>query len=202
MSDKVKKVEKAQFVNATEKDGKITLTFLDEDRVYDVNWNKKAFDNTIGDYIDSDYKEEQVEKWSQEYFGVPTDRLEEAYGIYLTIYVYDTYASLWESQVKFTKEQKGKSENTVIDDIEVTDQAILIYYQFDGQKHRSRMSYSSKVGSRYYMNPIEKKRKFRSFEEKYGVPVEDKDKLIGKKIKVTVKPSFGYFYGDITYIDD
>lgn len=196
------KIEKAELVNVEEKDGKITLTFLANERVYDINWNKKAYDSALNDYVESEIKEQQVENWSQEYFGVPTKDLPTVLGATLPIYSYDTYASLWESQVKFTKEDKGKKENTVIDDIQITEDAILIFYTFEGQKHRSRMGFSTKVGNNFYLNPIQQRKQFKNFEQKFGVPVEDKDTLVGKKIQVTVKQAFSHYYGDVTYIDD
>lgn len=190
-----------KLVDVTEIDGKINLLFLANDRVYEVGWNKKAYDSALGQFIESEQKEAQVEEWAQNYFKCSVDNLKDAIGTVCPIYSYDTYCSLWESQVKFTKDDNRKNEVTVIDEIDVTEDAIYIYYKFDGQKHRSRMGYSTKVGNEFYQNPIKKKKQFANFEDKYGVPVEEKDKLIGKKIKVTVKKAFNSYYGDITYLE-
>ena len=190
-----------KLVDVTEIDGKINLLFLANDRVYEVGWNKKAYDSTLGQFIESEQKEAQVEEWAQNYFKCSVDNLKDAIGTVCPIYSYDTYCSLWESQVKFTKDDNRKNEVTVIDEIDVTEDAIYIYYKFDGQKHRSRMGYSTKVGNEFYQNPIKKKKQFANFQDKYGVPVEEKDKLIGKKIKVTVKKAFNSYYGDITYLE-
>ncbi len=190
-----------KLVDVTEIDGKINLLFLANDRVYEVGWNKKAYDSTLGQFIESEQKEAQVEEWAQNYFKCSVDNLKDAIGTVCPIYSYDTYCSLWESQVKFTKDDNRKNEVTTIDEIDVTEDAIYIYYKFDGQKHRSRMGYSTKVGNEFYQNPIKKKKQFANFQDKYGVPVEEKDKLIGKKIKVTVKKAFNSYYGDITYLE-
>lgn len=194
-------IKDAKLVNVQEQDGKITLTFLGNEKVYDVIWNKKKFDTNSGEFVESEEKENTVEEWSKQYFKCSTSELPLAIGTILTVYSYDTYASLWESQAKFTKEQFQKKENTVIDAIDVTDEAILIYYKFDGEKHRSRMGYSTKVGDSYYLNPIQQKKQFTNFKNKFGVDVKDRGKLIGKKIQVTVKRAFSHYYGEITFLE-
>ena len=196
----MEKIE-GKLVDVTEQDGKITLMFLANDRVYEVGWNKKAYDSALGQFVESEQKEAQVEEWSQNYFKCATKDLHDVIGTVCPLYSYDTYCSLWESQVKFTKDDDKKTETTVIDDIDVTEEAILIFYQFGGQKHRSRMGYSTKVGNDYYQNPIKRKKQFANFKEKFGVPVEEREKLIGKKILVTVKKAFNNYYGDITYLE-
>ena len=45
---------------------------------------------------------------------------------------------------------------------------------------------------------MKKEKELAKFEEKFGVPIDEKDSLIGQKLIVEVKSAFGkFFYGDI-----
>lgn len=194
-------IKEAQLVDVQERDGKITMSFLDTDRVFEVKWNKKVYDNTLNDWAESKEKEEKVEEWCNQYFGCKTKDLKKQIGTKKDVYYYDTYCSLWQSDIKFTKEDAGKSFQTTIDSIEVTDAEIGIYYYWEENKYKSKMSFNQKVGDQFFLNPMKKKKQFEKFEEKFGVPVEEADSLIGKPILVKVQSAFKkYFYGEITYL--
>ena len=50
----------------------------------------------------------------------------------------------------------------------------------------------------WYQDPVKKETQYRRFEEKFHVPVERKDELIGHPLMVEVKSAFGTnYYGDI-----
>ena len=68
-------IKEAQLVDVQERDGKITMSFLDTDRVFEVKWNKKVYDNTLNDWAESKEKEEKVEEWCNQYFGCKTKDL-------------------------------------------------------------------------------------------------------------------------------
>lgn len=194
-------IKEAQLVDVQERDGKITMSFLDTDRVFEVKWNKKVYDNTLNDWAESKEKEEKVEEWCNQYFGCKTKDLKKQIGTKKDVYYYDTYCSLWQSDIKFTKEDAGKSFQTTIDSIEVTDAEIGIYYYWEENKYKSKMSFNQKVGDQFFLNPMKKKKQLEKFEEKFGVPVEEADSLIGKPILVKVQSAFKkYFYGEITYL--
>lgn len=194
-------INDAELVEVVNKDGKITLTFLKDDMIYDVNWNQKAYDPTLNDFIESEQKEAQVEEWSQKYFGCSTKDLEKQLGSKQTIYAYDTYASMWESENRFTKEDKGKSFRTTIEDVVVTDTEIKIYYRWkekDDLKYSSKKSFTKKVGDAYYLNPMRKRKQIEKFEEDFGVSVDNAEEAIGREILVKVKCAFGkFYYGEI-----
>lgn len=194
-------VKNAELVEVTDKDGKITLTFMNEERIYEINWNRKAYDSTLNDFVENEDKEKQVEEWSKTYFGVPTKKLESKLGTKKDIYYYDTYCSLWESDVKFTKDDNGKTFKTTIDSIVETDSEISIYYYWDDRKFRSKMSFNQKVGDKYYLNPMKQRKQYKNFEKKFGVPIDKKDELIGKEIMVKVRSMYNkYFYGEVSYL--
>lgn len=197
-------IEKAELVDVTDKDGKINLTFLKDDKIYEVGWNKRAYDSTLNDFVENKEKEEKVEEWSQNYFGVPTKDLTKKLGSKQDIYVYDTYASLWQSYSKFTNEDVGQQFRTTIDKVEVTDNGILIVFEWKekgGQLYSSKMGFKQKLGDGYYTNPIKERKQRQAFQDKYGVPVEESDKVLGQEILVKVKKAFGkYPYSEITVL--
>lgn len=197
-------IKQAELVEVNNKDGKITMTFLGEGRVYDVNWNLRAYDTALNDYVESKDKEALVDEWSQKYFGVKVKDLEKKLGTKCDLYYYDTYVSLWESENKFTQEDYKKSFKTTIEEIKLDDNGIQIFYRWkekDNKIYKSNKSFTQKVGDDYFLNPIRKRKQLENFEETYGVPIEQKDELIGQPIKVEVKSAFKkFYYGDITYL--
>lgn len=194
-------IKDAQLVDVLDKDGRITMSFLENDRIYEVKWNKRAYDQSLNDWVESEEKEQQVEDWSQQYFGCPSKQLPKQIGTKKDVYYYDTYCSLWESDTKFTKADEGCSFQTTIDSIDVTDSEIAIYYYWEDRKYKSKMSFTQKVGDQYFLNPMKKRKQYEKFEKKFKTPVEEAQKLIGDPILVKVKSAFKkFFYGEIDYL--
>ena len=55
-----------------------------------------------------------------------------------------------------------------------------------------------KATKEWYQDPVKKEQQYKRFEEKFHVPVENKDALIGHPLMVEVKSAFGSnYYGDI-----
>lgn len=192
-------IKDAQLVDLTDKDGKITFTFLDDDKVYEINWNKRAYDSTLNDWVESEEKEAKVEEWSKQYFGCPTKDLTKKLGTTQDIYVYDTYASFWESENRFTKEDINSSFRTKIEDVTVDENKIKIRFKWgDKGLYSSKMSFTQKLGDNYYLNPMKERKQREKFQTKYGVPVEEADSIVGQEILVKVKSAFGkYPYAEI-----
>lgn len=194
-------IENAELVEIKKNEGKIIFTFLKDDMIYEVNWNQKAYDPTLNSFVESEQKEAQVEEWCERYFGCPSDELESQLGTKHTVYVYDTYASLWESENRFSKEDNGKSFRTEIEDIAVTDTEIKIYYRWkdnDNKKFSSKKGFTQKVGDAYYLNPMRKRKQIENFERDYGVSIDEAEKAIGHEILVKVKCAFGkHYYGEV-----
>ena len=121
--------------------------------------------------------------------------------------MYDSFNSLWEVNFtnKFQAEHKGKSFQTVIDEIEDNGTSILIKYKWKGEPYQSKMTYAdySEELKQWFVNPQKRKKQFDKFVDRYGVSVEDKDELIGKSIIVNVKCAFGkFYYGEITLLEE
>ena len=181
---------------------KATLTFLDTEagEIREVNFNKQIYKD--GKYVDSDEKAAKVDEWCKEYFGCKFKGLGKCIGVKKDIYCYPTFSSLFEVDLveKFTEGMKGKMYQTQVKEVLADDLFIKVRYEIEGKLYESKQSmckYVEKMGQ-YYPDPVKKEKELKKFEEKFGVPIEDKEKLKGQKLIVEVKSAFGkFFYGDI-----
>ena len=181
---------------------KAILTYLDEERkqIRTVNFNRQSYKD--GKYVDDTAKAEKVDGWCQEYFKVGFGDLRTCIGQKHDICAYERFNSLWEVEMveKFSADMKGQIFQSEVKEIIVDDYFIKIRYVIDGKTYESKMSYGifMKDSRSWYQDPIKKEAQFRKFEEKFHVPVERKDELVGHPLMVEVKSAFGTnFYGDI-----
>lgn len=188
---------------AYESEGKkAVLTFLDEENgeVREVNFNRQSYKDNK--FVDDPEKAKKVDEWCKEYFNCDFDSLSECIGVRKDIYAYDRFSSLFEVDMveKFTKEMKGKIIQTEIKEIVLDDFFIKIRYEYQGKTYESKMTFGKYMESmkKWFKDPVKEEQQREKFLEKFGVPVEERDKLIGKKIIVEVKAAFGsFYYGDI-----
>lgn len=186
-----------------ENDGKkAVMTFLDEERkqIRVVNFNKQAFSN--GNYVDDAEKASKVDQWCADYFKCAFDSLAECIGQTRDIYCYDRFNSLWEvDQIeKFTPDMVGQIFQTEVKEITVDDYFIKIRYMIDGKTYESKMTFGTyfEETKSWFQDPIKKKAQYDKFLDKFHVPVERKDELIGHPLMVEVRSAFGnHYYGDI-----
>lgn len=182
---------------------KAILTFLDEENgeVLEVNFNKQSYDTVSNSFKDDPEKSEKVEEWSKEYFETTFDKLGDCVGVKKDVYHYEKFNALWESKVteKFDIADAGSIFTTKIERIEDDGKGIRIYFEHEGKEFESKMMYSDWVDARkaWFVNPQKKDRQYAKFEKKFGIPVEDKDKIAGKGIMVEIKTAFGKPYGEI-----
>lgn len=181
---------------------KAVMTFLDRDRreVRVVNFNKQNYSN--GQFVDDPEKAAKVEEWCKQFFDCAFDVLDDQIGTKHDVYVYDTFNSLFEIDVveKFTEDMNGQIYQTAVKEITLDDYFIKIRYDIEGRTYESKQTFGVYVEStkEWFLDPQRKAKEFKKFEEKYGVPVEDRDKLIGHDLIVEVKCAFGkHYYGDI-----
>lgn len=181
---------------------KAVMTFLDKERkeVRVVNFNKQAYTN--GKYVDDPEKAEKVDEWCQKYFGTTFAMLPECVGTKHDVYVYTNFNSLWECDIveKFTADMEGQIYQTKVKEIIVDDYFIRIRFDIDGKTYESKMTFGKYMDNlkAWFVDPQKKTNAYKKFEDKYGVPVEEKDKLIGHDLMVEVKSAFGTnYYGDI-----
>ena len=181
---------------------KAVLTFLDTEntQVLEVNFNRQVYDN--GTFVDDEEKAQKVDEWCEQYFETTFEGLKDCLGVRKDIYQYDSFNSLWESTEtkRFDVKQKGKIFETEIKRIEDDGKGIHIYYDYEGDEYETKMMYSDYIETRqeWFLNPQKKLKQYEKFERKFGVPIEDFEELIGKKIMVEIKIAFGKFaYGEI-----
>lgn len=193
-------------VEYTENKKKATLTFLDDTKgeILEVTFNKQDYDKDSKKFIDSKEKSEKVDEWCEEYFETTFDKLSDCVGVKKDVYHYDTFNSLWESTFaqKFPDDMIGDIFEATITEVTDNGNMIQIFYEENETKtlYKSNMSYSKylEVRKEWMVDPVKKDKVYEKFEKKFGVKVEDSEKIIGKTIMVEVKQAFGQFtYGDI-----
>ena len=181
---------------------KAVMTFLDRERkqVRIVNFNKQIYSNN--QYIDDSDKAEKVEGWCQEFFNTSFAELESCIGVKKDVYCYEKFNSLFEiDQIeKFTKDMLGQIFQTEVREILVDDYFIRIRYQIEGKTYESKQTFGKWMEStkEWYQDPVKKEQAYDKFKEKYHVPVEEAQSLIGHPLMVEVKCAFKTnYYGEI-----
>ena len=181
---------------------KAVFTFLDKERkqVRVVNFNRQIYRD--GKFVDDPEKAAKVDEWCAEFFGCTFAELESCVGQKKDVYCYDKFNSLWEvDQIeKFTKDMLGQIFQTEVKEIVVDDYFIKIRYDIEGKTYESKMTFGTyfQATKEWYQDPVKKETQYRRFEEKFHVPVERKDELVGHPLMVEVKSAFGTnYYGDI-----
>lgn len=181
---------------------KAVFTFLDKERkqVRIVNFNRQVYRD--GKFVDDAEKAAKVDEWCKEHFSCAFGELPTCIGQKKDVYCYDKFNSLWEiDQIeKFTADMVGTIFQTEVKGITVDDYFIRIRYEIDGKTYESKMTFGTyfQATKEWYQDPVKKEAQYRRFEEKFHVPVERKDELIGHPLMVEVKSAFGTnYYGDV-----
>ena len=181
---------------------KVVLTFLDAERkqVRVVNFNRQSY--VDGKFQDDPEKAANVDEWCDKYFQTSYFDLTDCIGQRKDVYCYERFNSLWEVDTveKFTADMVGQIYQTEVKEILVDDYFIKIRYDIEGKTYESKMSFGvfMKETREWLQDPIKKESQFKRFEEKFHVPVDRKQELIGHPLMVEVKSAFGSnYYGDI-----
>ena len=192
-------LEQLELVDVTFEDKKAVLTFLDEDRgeIREVNFNKQSYDSDVNKFVDDEEKAAKVEEWCEEHFNLPFDRLAEAIGERKDIYAYDKFNSLFEVKqiAKFDKDMVGQILQVDITNVEDDGIKISIQFEYEGETYESKMTYADYLEAKkqWFVNPLKKKKQFEKFEDKFGITVDEKEKLIGETVMIEIKLAFGKF---------
>ena len=181
---------------------KAVLTYLDREHgeIRTVNFNRQAYKD--GKYVDDEEKAKKVDEWCEELFGLAFKDLSKAIGTRKDVYAYDNFNSLFEVKqiAKFTEDMEGMMIQSEVSAVIVDDTAIHIQFEYEGETYESKMSYAKymEFDKKFYVDPIKKEKQFKKFEEKFGVPVEKADKIVGHPCIVEVKKAMGkYLYADM-----
>lgn len=194
-----------ELVGVEIEDGKkASMYFLDTEKeeIRTVQFNKQSYDSVKGKFVDDNEKAEKVEKRCNEFFNCTFDNLESAVGVKKDVYVYDTYCSLWEvDQVdKFKEEDINLIDSGKIKEIICDNVGIKIRIEYNGKTYESKMGYSVWLDAqnKFITDPQKKIKQFEKFKDKFGVSIENKDKLIGTQVMFEVKKAMGkYIYIEI-----
>ena len=193
-----------ELVDVVFEDKKATLVFLDESRgeIREVNFNRQSYDQDTKKFIDDVEKAAKVDEWCEEYFNLDFDRLAEAIGETKDVYCYDNFNSLFEVQMisKFEEDMLGQIfEVEVIRAID-DGKKISIQFEYEGLLYESKMQYADYLDARkeWFINPQKRIKQYKKFEEKFHVPVDRIEELVGKVVMVEVKKAMGkYIYCEI-----
>lgn len=199
-----KLLEQAELVEVKLEDAKATLVFLDVEQgeIREVNFNKKSYDATKGEWVADTEKAQKVEDWCQEYFGLTFDRLSEAVGQRKDVYCYEKFNSLFEVKMvaKFGEDMVGQILNVEVSEVVDDGQAVKIRFAYDGDTYESKMGYSTflEAKNEWFVNPQKRETQYQKFEDKFHINILDKDELVGKTVMVEVKKAMGKFvYNEI-----
>ena len=181
---------------------KAVLTFLDEEagEIREVNFNKQVYDG--GEFVDDKDKAEKVESWSKEYFGLEFKDLSQAIGEKKDIYAYDRFNSLFEVKIveKFGEDMVGQIITGELVEIFDDGIGIKINFEYDDKVYQTKMTYSDylEVRKEWFVNPQKKDKQYNKFKEKFGVPFEEAESLIGLDVMVEIRKAMGkWIWNDI-----
>ena len=197
-------LEQLELVGVEQDQDKTTFTFLDRERgeIRDVKWNSKKYDpDATGNnkWIQSDEQEQKVQEYAQEYFGVDYSQLANIGndGIKKDIYTYPKFNSLWESNqtAKFDMDMEGQLLSVTVKELKSDDVGLHILFDYDGDTYDSKMGWSKYIEAdkTFFVDPIKKQKQIEKFEEKFGIPFDDRDELVGKDIMVEVELAFNKY---------
>jgi hypothetical protein len=183
---------------------KLVLTFLDEEfgEIREVNFNKQAFDKDSKKFVDNAEKAKQVEEWCQEHFGLSFDEMGQAVGMRKDIFCYDNFNSVFEVQMieKFEEDMLGQIIEVEIVKAFDDGRKIALQFEYEGKLYESKMQYADYVESRqeWFINPQKRIKQYTKFQDKFLMPVEDIENMVGRTVLVEVKKAMGkYIYSEI-----
>lgn len=199
------KLEQKEIVHVEIEDGvKVTFTALDEERgeVREIIWNRQSYDNNAKKFVANEKKAAEVDGWCEEFFGLPFNRLGETIGEKMDIWCYPKFNSFWEVPqiAKFEEDMLGQIINTVCTNAFDDGKRIGIQFEYEGELYESKMQYADYLEARqeWFVNPTKKDKQFAKFEEKFQMPVDQIEAMIGKDIIVEVKKAMGkYIYCEV-----
>ena len=190
-----------KLVEVTYQDKKAVLVFLDEERfeIREVTFNKQVYDAEKGSFVDNSEKEQRVEEWCQEFFGLTFDTLTQAIGERKDVYAYDKFNSLYEVKMtkKFEMDDVGQIIQAEVTNVFDDGIGIVIEFEYEGDTYQTKSKYSDYLESekKFFKNPQKFLKVYDKFREKFGV--QELEELVGKTITCEIKLAFNKF----VYVD-
>jgi hypothetical protein len=213
-----------ELVEVNKNDAKTTLELLfldkEETQIYTVKFSRQKYNKDIQEFVDSDEKSKNVDDQLQTELGVCYDTAENAVGKTHDIYVYSNrnppFNSLTEASVAKPDEEFLKKYRsgfyTTIDAVEDTGERIRLIFTINGDKYATSNSTEEKTSFNYgdwlksreqfLPNALKKEKAYSNFTKIFGIPIEDKDSLIGRKIKIYPNKAGKNYYIEFEIVDD
>lgn len=187
-------IEQLSLMNVETTEQSVTFDFLDESEgmLYPVKWNIQAYDETAKKWVDSDEQKEKVEEWAKEYFNTNLEGLNNlGEDVKKDVWHNGKFNSLWEVKYlsKFDKERKGEILNVTIKDVYRDDFGLKVKYENGGEDYACNFSTSKYFRNlkKSFTDASKEMKAKEKFEEIFGVPFEDGEKLIGEEMMVEIK---------------
>lgn len=200
------KLEQLELIEVRYSDDKqkAVLTFLDEENgeVREVNFNKSAWDDSKGGFVEDEEKSAKVDEWCEKYFNLGFMDLSKAVGETRDVYAYDRFNSLWEVDMvqKFADDMLGQIIQVPCTEVIDDGKAIRIRFEYEGSTYESKMSYADYIETKnaWFVNPQKQKRQYAKFESKFHIPIERMEELKGQPLMVEIKKAMGkYIYSEV-----
>lgn len=178
---------------------KAVMTFLDEEQgeIREVNLNKQKYDSADNKFHDDEERAQKMEEVAKENFGLEFKNLAQAIGTKKDVWAYDKFNSLIEMKQieKFEKDMVGQIIEGEIKEVFDDGIGIKIRFEYEDDLYESKMTYADYMESRnkWFVNPQKQQKQYERFEGKFGIPVEQCESLIGKKVLVEVRLAMGKF---------
>ena len=183
---------------------KAVLVFLDEEKgeIREVNYNLQAFDQQSKKFVFDEKQAEKVRTWCREHFNLEFEELGQAIGERKDVFCYDNFNSLHEVKMlsKFEEDMLGQIFEVEIVNALDDGKRISLQFEYEGNLYESKMQYADYLEARqeWFINPQKRKKQYEKFEEKFNMPVDQIENMIGKTVLVEVKKAMGkYIYCEI-----
>lgn len=194
------------LVEVQQDQDKTVFTFLDRERgeIRDVTFNSKKYNPDKNSWDRSEEQEAKVEEWAQTYFGAPYQELPNLQGkdIEKDVYCYDRFNSLWEVSMiaKFDEDMEGQLLFVTVSEVVEEVSGLKIRFEYEGETYQSNMGWGKylEFTKEWFADPLKRAKVESKFEDKFGIPFERKEELVGKDVTVEVKKAMGkYIYAEI-----
>ncbi len=187
----VKFLGELELVEVKVEDHSADMTFLYEElgEIREVRWYIDRYEDKK--WVKSDEQREKFENNCESILKIAPDKIEDAVGNKYAVWEGEKYCYLWEPQEieKFEADMVGQILNAEIVEINEYEAVIQIKLNYEDKIYQSKMNFGKWIQAmkKSLPDPQKKQRQLEKFEEKFHVPFDEKDSLIGTSVMIEVK---------------
>lgn len=187
----VKFLGELELVEVKVEDHSADMTFLYEElgEIREVRWYIDRYEEKK--WVKSDEQREKFENNCESILKIAPDKIEDAVGNKYSVWEGEKYCYLWEPQEieKFEADMVGQILNAEIVEINEYEAVIQIKLNYEDKIYQSKMNFGKWIQAmkKSLPDPQKKQRQLEKFEEKFHVPFDEKDSLIGTSVMIEVK---------------